>query len=109
MSKKDDILCLLMIQTIDKIFEYTSEFINADEFVKDEKSFDAVLMNFISLGETSLKFTENFRTVNNFISWHKIQAFRNIIAHNYFGVDEYEVWEIIKHHLLKLKNDLESI
>ncbi|MCF6365660.1 MAG: DUF86 domain-containing protein [Bacteroidales bacterium] len=61
-----------MIQTIDKIFDYISEFSNADEFVKDEKSFDAVLMNFIALGETTLKFSESFKNTNSYVEWYKI-------------------------------------
>ncbi|OQX97517.1 MAG: hypothetical protein B6I24_08520 [Bacteroidetes bacterium 4572_128] len=35
-------------------------------------------------------------------------AFRNIIAHDYFSIDEYEVFQIIKNHLPKLKIDLKN-
>ena len=67
------------------------------------------MMNFIALGKTVSKLSENCKDNNNQIIWNKIQAFRNIIAHDYFGIDEYEVWQIIKHHLPKLKSDLEKI
>ena len=33
MYRKDEIIIFLMLETIDKIFEYSSEFSNADEFV----------------------------------------------------------------------------
>jgi len=35
--------------------------------------------------------------------------FRNIIAHDYFGIYAPEVWEIIKTHIPKLKSELENI
>lgn len=109
MSKKDETILFLMLQTIDKIFEYSSVFSNVDDFVADGKSFDATMMNFIALGETVFKLSQNFKDQNDHVEWRKVQAFRNIIAHDYFGIDEDEVWQIIKHHLPKLKADLENI
>ena len=37
------------------------------------------------------------------VDWHKIVGFRNIIAHNYFGIDAEEVWQIIHNSLIGLK------
>ena len=88
MCKKDETILLLMLQTIDEIFEFSSEFSNVDDFVGNVKSFDATMMNFIALGETVPKLSQNFKDKNNHVEWHKIQAFRNIIAHDYFGIDE---------------------
>ena len=98
-----------MIQIIDKIFEYTKSFKNSDEFEADNKSFDATLMNFISLGELVGKLTEEFRNEKDKIEWRKIYAFRNNIAHDYFGIDAEEVFEIIQKHLPKFQNDLQKI
>ncbi|RLD79260.1 MAG: hypothetical protein DRJ10_09085 [Bacteroidetes bacterium] len=109
MYKKDETILFLMLQSIDKIFEFSFEFSNVDDFVGDGKSFDATMMNFIALGETVAKLSQNFKDQNNHVEWHKIQAFRNIIAHDYFGIDEDEVWQIIKHHLPKLKIDLDNL
>ena len=106
---KDETIILLIQQTIKKITEYTAKFSNAVEFEKDGKTFDAVMMNFVVLGETISKLSNNFKNKNNHINWSEIKAFRNIIAHNYFGIDEYEVWQIIKQHLPKLKTDLNNI
>ena len=39
----------------------------------------------------------------------KIYAFRNIIAHDYFGIDEEEVYGIIKKHIPKLQTDLQNL
>lgn len=43
------------------------------------------------------------------INWIKVKSFRNIIAHNYFGIDAEEVWQIIQGSLLSLKMQLEKL
>ncbi len=50
-----------------------------------------------------------FKDLHSNIDWQKIYDFRNVLAHDYFGIDAAEVWEIIQKHLPKLKAELESI
>ncbi len=66
-------------------------------------------MNFVALGETVGKLSEQFRNNHQNIEWRKIYAFRNSIAHDYFGIDEEEVFGIIKKHLPKLQIDLQNL
>ncbi len=109
MCSKDYLLIKLMQQTIDRILEYTQDIDNSDGFAADYKTFDATLMNFVVLGETVGRLSEQFRANYKNIEWKKIYAFRNIVAHDYFGVDEEEVFEIIKKHLPKLNVDLQDL
>ncbi len=55
------------------------------------------------------KFSQEFKTKYNEIQYSKIKQFRNIVAHDYFGVNAEEVWQIIKTHLAKLKNKIIKI
>lgn len=109
MYSKDQTIILLMLETIEKIFQYTSDLKSAEEFEKDNESLDASLMNFIVLGESISKLSDDFRKKHLHIEWHKIYAFRNILAHDYFGILPEEIWEIIQKHLPKLKTDLKKI
>lgn len=109
MFSKDIILVKQMLQTIERIFEYSSGYDNIDDFVADYKTFDATLMNFVALGETVGKLSDEFRDNHSTIEWSKIYAFRNIIAHDYFGIDEEEVFGIIKKHIPKLQIDLQNL
>jgi uncharacterized protein with HEPN domain len=34
---------------------------------------------------------------------------RNIVAHNYFGVDPEEIWDIIQNHLSKLEMQISGV
>ncbi len=52
MSEKDIPALFSFIDSAGKIKNFTKEIKNADSFFEDEKSFDAVIMNFIIMGES---------------------------------------------------------
>jgi uncharacterized protein with HEPN domain len=108
-DQKDLAIVSLMLETIEKIMTYTADLSNCNDFERDVESFDATIMNFIVLGEIVGKLSENFREKHPGIDWRKIYAFRNVLAHDYFGIYAAEVWEIIQKHLPVLKADLEMI
>ena len=110
LSHKDFSCILNMLESIQKILDYSEKFENADNFFNDTKSFDATMMNFVIIGEMVEKLSSDFITeTENKIDWFKIKSFRNIVAHNYFGIDAEEVWQIIKTHLSDFKNNLDRI
>ncbi|MBX2961845.1 MAG: DUF86 domain-containing protein [Cyclobacteriaceae bacterium] len=109
MSEKDLANLEAIIDSIKKIIRFTSKFDNPDSFYDDEQAFDAVLMNFVIIGETVSKLSLPLRKETKQVPWTKIKAFRNIIAHNYFGVDAEEVWQIINDQLPALKVEITKI
>lgn len=89
---------------------YSGKFSNADEFYDDSLSFDATMMNFIVIGEMVEKLSDDLISkTSQEINWIKVRSFRNIIAHNYFGIDAEEVWQIINGSLISLKTQLEKL
>ena len=104
-----DFACLLnMLDSCEKIHRYSSKYNNADDFYNDAIAFDASLMNFIVLGEMVEKLSDEFiHHYDNDINWLQVKGFRNIIAHNYFGIDAEEVWQIINGSLKSLQKFLE--
>ena len=99
-----------MLESIVKIQQYSGKFKNADDFLNDTISFDASMMNFIVIGEMVEKLSDEFISSNPIsLSWSKIKGFRNIIAHNYFGIDAEEVWQIIKTKLDSLEKEIRKI
>ena len=98
-----------LIESIEKIEKYSNGFLSAEEFYYDEKSFDATMMQFILIGEIVNRIDASFKSDNNHIPWQKIKNFRNIIAHDYFGIDADEIWDILNHKLLPLKQDILEI
>ena len=98
-----------IIEAIDRIIEYTSGFQSADDFNTDYRNFDATMMNFVVIGEMVDKLSEDFKTNNSAIEWIKIKGFRNIVAHDYFGIDAEEIWQIIKNKIPVLKSDISKL
>lgn len=66
-------------------------------------------VNFVVIGEMVEKLSEKFKREHNNIEWIKIKGFRNIVAHDYFGIDAEEVWQIIKNKIPSLKIELEKL
>lgn len=109
MLNKDYYILLSMIETIEKIIRYTSGYQSAEQLYQNDRDFDAAMMNFIVLGEATGKLTNEFKSKNEQLDWSKIYAFRNIIAHHYFGINVDIVWQIISNNLPKLKDDLNKL
>lgn len=100
---------LAIIEAIDKIGMYSQEFNDADTFFEDSKSFDACMMQFVVIGEMVSRLDDAFRSLHGDIPWQQIKNFRNLVAHDYFGLSAYDVWEIIQDHLPPLKIKLERL
>ena len=106
-SHKDSACLLNMLDSCEKIHRYSSKYKSADDFYNDTIAFDASLMNFIIIGEMVEKLSDEFiHHYDKDINWLQVKGFRNIIAHNYFGVDAEEVWQIINGTLKSLQKFL---
>jgi uncharacterized protein with HEPN domain len=69
------------------------------EFVHDDLHFDAVLRNLQIIGEAVKKISEETRQTHPEVKWRKIAGFRDIVAHEYFGVNEETVWDIVENEI----------
>lgn len=109
MHSKDYYILLSIIETIDKILNYTADCASAEDLYENDRDFDAAMMNFIVIGENVGKLSDALKEVNQQIDWQKIYGLRNIIAHHYFGINVDIVWEIIQTDLPALKTNLQKI
>jgi uncharacterized protein with HEPN domain len=80
-------------QAIARIRQYTAGLTYA-EFIKDEKTMDAVLRNLEVIGEAARNIPEELRGRYPDVEWHRMIGLRNIISHEYFGVDMQIIWEV---------------
>jgi uncharacterized protein with HEPN domain len=67
---------------------------------------DAVIRNFEIIGEATKRLSKNFRSENTDIPWKKIAGMRDILIHDYLGIDIYSVWNAIEQNLPELKQQL---
>lgn len=106
----NDLHALLgIMDAIKAIEQYTHSFTSADDFHDSRINFDATMMNFILIGEMVDRISDKFKTDHPDIDWTQIKGLRNIIAHDYFGVDAEEIWQIIKNQLPDLKTSAKKL
>ena len=103
------IALLAILDAIEKVERYSKKFDNDDDFYHDELSFDATMMQFIVIGEMVAKINDTYKDDHTSVPWKEIKNFRNIVAHDYFGIDSTEIWSIIQIHLPKLKIQISSL
>lgn len=63
-----------------------------DRFVESTTYQNAVSMCILQIGELVGRLTDDFRTANADIPWHKIRGMRNYVAHEYGSIDFEIVW-----------------
>jgi hypothetical protein len=76
-----------------KVRQYTAGLTYA-EFIRDERTMDAVLRNLEVIGEAARNIPEELRAKYPDVEWHRMIGLRNIISHEYFGVDMQIIWEV---------------
>jgi uncharacterized protein with HEPN domain len=106
---KDDLIYIdHILDSIKKIEKYTDT-LTIHEFVENELVQDGVIRNFEIIGEATKHLSNSFRDKYSDIPWKQIAGMRDILIHDYLGIDIYAVWETIETNLPQLKRQLLSI
>ena len=96
---------LLDIQeAIERIEKYTEK--GKEEFQKDELIQTWIIHHLQIIGEAVGKVTDDLRENYPEIPWKKIRGMRNILVHDYFGIDFDIVWNVIEIELPDLKRNI---
>ena len=103
-DSKNMLHILTMLEAIEKIKIYTEEFEDEEQFYYANKqlNFNATINLLIACGEENKKIDNNLKTSKD-INWKNLSALRDKISHNYRGIDESIVWDIVQNYLPKLK------
>jgi uncharacterized protein with HEPN domain len=83
--------------------------ITCDGFVHDRMRYSAVIREFEIIGEAVGKLPAAVKDGYPDIPWQDIKDFRNLLAHEYFGVDLEIVWNTIHNDLPKLIDAVQMI
>lgn len=97
-----------ILTSTNKIQKYVGNS-SIEEFLKDEMKIDAVVRNFEIIGEAASKISQEIKEKYPSVEWRKISDFRNILAHEYFGIDDEIMWDIIKNKLPRLQKNIQNI
>ena len=76
---------------------------------KDQKTIDAVIRNMEIIGEAASHVPENIQERYSDVPWHQMKGMRNILAHEYFGVDLDVLWRTVQEDLPSLKIKIQKV
>lgn len=91
-----------------KIGKYISD-LEEQSFKRNFLVVDAVIRNFEIIGEASKNIPDLIKKKHPDIPWKKMYALRNIISHDYFGIDYDVIWKIASEQLPINLMDLEKV
>ncbi|MEM4271102.1 MAG: DUF86 domain-containing protein [Candidatus Pacearchaeota archaeon] len=109
MSKRSiKVLLSDILAAINNITFYVEGY-DKQKFISDRKTIDAVVRNLEIIGEVAKVLPKEFKESYIEIPWDLIKGLRNRIIHEYFGVDENIIWEIITNDLQVLRFEIEKV
>ena len=78
-------------------------------FLTDELVQDAVLRNFEVIGEAAKRIDDGYRAAHPEIPWRALAGLRDVLIHQYEGVDLERVWAIVEGDLPGLKRAIAAL
>ncbi|SMP17500.1 Uncharacterized conserved protein, contains HEPN domain [Desulfurobacterium pacificum] len=110
MSKKKSPAVYLedILESIKKIEKYTKG-MSKEEFFSNDLIIDGVIRNLEIIGEATKKLPTTLKENHSHIPWKEIAGMRDILIHDYSGVDAQVIWDTIKEDLPTLKKQIQEI
>jgi len=96
-----------ILDAIEKIKNFTKG-LSRNEFLNSDLVNGACLYQFLIIGEAITR-VGNVYLDRYPYPWYQVRAFRNLIAHEYFGTKLTAVWDIIEMDLPNLENVISNI
>lgn len=97
-----------ILDSINEIQDYTRG-TGFEEFTNNSMKKFATIKQLEIIGEAANHISDEMKCKYPDIEWREITGLRNILIHEYFGVDEHIVWAIISNDIPKLKNQISQI
>ena len=91
-----------ILEAIGKIRHYTGG-LSLQAFTADAKTFDAVIRNLEIIREAAKQIPEDIRSLRPEVEWKRVGRLRDILIHQYFGIDVQIVWDIVQNKLAPLE------
>ena len=107
-SKKDQLYLDDILESAQAIQGYV-ENIDLLTFIKDLKTYSATIREFQIIGEAVNNLSDDIKSNYPKTAWQDIKDFRNILIHEYFGIDLELVWNVIQEDLPELINIAKEI
>lgn len=99
--KDDGIYLAHILESIRRIEEDTTG--GEAQFYEKRVLQDAVLRNLQTMAESTQRLSPALKATQPQIEWQSIAAFRNILVHDYLGIDIRLIWQVTQRDIPELK------
>jgi uncharacterized protein with HEPN domain len=104
---KDDLLYIHhMLERCQRIGRFVKH--GKERFLAAEELQDAVIRNIEVIGEAAKRVSPSFRERLPTLDWRRICGMRDVLIHDYIGVDLDEVWKVAVNRIPELEAALEG-
>jgi uncharacterized protein with HEPN domain len=97
-----------ILDAIGEIEKYTKN-VDFSEFSTNSMLFSACVRQLEIVGEAVNRLSDDLITNNPEVEWRKVAGLRNMLIHEYFGIDDNLVWSIIQKNIPDLKGKVSII
>ncbi len=109
MSKRGELLFLQdILDSVNAIFEFTQS-LSLEEFSTNRLVYSATIREFEIIGEATIHLSVETLEKYNQVIWRDLKDFRNLLIHEYFGVDSEIVYNTVQNDLPLLKSVVSKI
>lgn len=107
MKKDDTVYMRHILECIRRIEDDIAE--GRDRFMISHTLQDSVLRSLQVMAESTQRLSNGAKVARPEIKWQSIAAFRNIVVHDYLGIDLETVWDITQRDVPELKQGIEAM
>ncbi len=105
---KDDQLYLThILECLERIEKYTTD--GREAFMESTLIQDGVLRNLQTLSESTQRLSDVIKQKHTEVDWRGLSGFRNVLVHDYLGVDLNTVWQLVEDRLPALRLSMQAI
>ena len=97
-----------VLEAAQKVRQFTAGF-TLDTFSQDAKTLDAVVRNLEIIGEAVKHLPEDVRSRYPGLDWKKIAGLRDILIHEYFGVNVEVIWDVVRQKIPELEKAVHAL
>jgi uncharacterized protein with HEPN domain len=83
--------------------------VSFDEFLANSMMKNACIRQLEIIGEASSRISDELKNEHKEVAWRPIIGLRNLLIHEYFGVDENVVWDVVENNLPELETQVLAI
>ncbi|MEB1808484.1 MAG: DUF86 domain-containing protein [Bacillaceae bacterium] len=105
--KNDKLYLRHILECITNIETYLPN--GKEDFFSSKLIQDAVIRNLEIIGEATKRISKEYREQHSNVPWREMAGLRDVLVHDYFGVDNGIVWNVVEKELPSLKEKINGL